>query len=135
MNDKAQSKKIIATVGVSNGEIQCIAYHFHFKDQNLDAKVSIGEKLWFSQKASWDLQIAYSLAEQGAAYDTELIRSSIKEILRSGAEAAVSATQFAYFQVLIGIPVGQLLTAAGVTGIKKIVYDVAIKSVLKGVVF
>jgi hypothetical protein len=99
--DKIQPTKILATVGVSNETIQCIAYHYGFKDQNLDSRTSLDEHLWFSQKPAWDLHIAYSLA---------------------------------YFQVLVGIPVSQALTAAGITGIKKMIYGASIKAALKGVV-
>lgn len=132
--DKVQPTKILATVGVSNETIQCIAYHYGFKDQNLDSRTSLDEHLWFSQKPAWDLHIAYSLALQEAAYDVDLIQSSIREILRTGAQAAVSSAQYAYFQVLVGIPVSQALTAAGITGIKKMIYGASIKAALKGVV-
>jgi hypothetical protein len=132
--DKFQPTKIIATVGISNEEIQCIAYHYDFKDQNLDSKVSLGEYFWLSQKSSWDLHIAYSLMIHGVAFDVGLMQKSIKDILQTGAQAAVDATQYAYFQILVGIPISQLLTAAGVTGIRKVIYNTAIKSILKGVV-
>lgn len=129
---KTQPTKILATVGVADDLVRCIAYHYDFRDLNLDSKISIMERVLGNERAAWNLHIAYDLARQGVAFDTKLIVSSINTILKSGGESAIGAAKFAYFQVLVGIPVSKLLTAAGVTGIKKFVYGSAIKSAIKG---
>ncbi len=130
---KNQPTKVLATVGVADDLVHAVAYHYSFNDSNLDGKISLSERMWNNQRASWNLHIAYDLARQGVAFDSGMIVSNINDILRSGGEAAVSAAQFANFSILIGPAVNKILVNAGVTGIKKLVYSQIIKSALKEV--
>ncbi len=141
-----QTKKIISTYGVTDGKLSAIAYHYDFRDKNLDGKVKWHEKLYshitMDQKNEFDMMIGEDIMlkatddnfplsiEEGAKFR----QKAFLKILGDVSQLTEEAINFVYFKTIVGQGVSKALTAAGVEGIKKLVYSQAIKSILNGVI-
>ncbi len=141
-----KTDKIIATYGIADGKLSAIAYHYDFRDQNLDGHTSFVEKVYskviMDQKNEFDMMIGEEIMLRATDADFPLSvedgarirQKALLKMLGDVAELTEEAINFVYFKTIVGQGVSRLLTAAGVEGIKKFVYSQAIKSVLNGIV-
>lgn len=149
----AENGKLVAMFALSGGassvpELVAVSYFVDEFDLNFDGRSSLLERLEGELISTAHTKIDKKIVDEvwrkaeswGYSADTFVAYTQIEKdlharlVIEKGQAAIAFAVDMIYYRAIIGGPLNSILTAAGVTGVRKFVYKKAFKTLVKGIV-